>query len=225
MAEQDRSVWPRDAVVRSIRAHRIISVIRTPSRESAEGLIDALIEAGLHLIEVTLTTPEAADIIRGRSGNPEICVGAGTVMNPEDAALVIDAGARFVIAPYTDPETVAFCRSRSITVIPGTLTPSEVARAWSLGPDFVKVFPIAAMGGAKYLRAIRGPLPLVPIIPTGAGLDRDNIPDLFDAGAVAVGVSDGLATAEEIREGRWAPVTERARDLRAVVEGLGNPGG
>lgn len=212
MTAAGESKWDHARVVETIRGDRIIAVVRTPTEETARRLIDAFIAGGLRLIEVTLTTPGALGILRDLSRSGEICYGAGTVMDAQAADAVIDAGGHFVIAPHTDPGTVARCKERSVPVIPGTLTPSEVARAWSLGPDFVKVFPIAAMGGARYLRLFRGPLPDVPIIPTG-GVQREDLDGLFTAGAVAVGVSDGLATADDVRDGRWDEITDRAKAL------------
>ena len=209
--------WDHFTVCDTIRTERIIAVIRTDSEETGRRLIQTVTEGGLKLIEVTMTTPGALDLIREHADSEDFCVGAGTVMNPDAAAEVIDAGGHFVIAPYTDPATVAFCKEKEVVVIPGTLTPTEVTHAWALRPDFVKVFPIGPLGAAKYLRAIRGPLPDVPIIPTG-GTNLDNIDGLFEAGAVAVGVSDGLATANDIREGRWEEIGERAWALRASAK-------
>ena len=209
--------WDHFRVTDAIRTERIIAVIRTHDEATARKLIETVTEGGLTLIEVTMTTPGALDLIRENADNEDFCIGAGTVMDKDAAAAVIDAGGHFVIAPYTDPETVAFCKDNEIVVIPGTLTPTEVTRAWALRPDFVKVFPIGPVGAAKYLRAIRGPLPDVPIIPTG-GTNLDNIDDLFEAGAVAVGVSDGLATAQDIRQGLWEEIGERAWALRASAK-------
>ena len=210
-------VWDHLQVCDAIRTERIIAVIRTHDEASGRKLIQTVTEGGLKLVEVTLTTPGALDLIREFAGSEDFCVGAGTVMNKDAAAAVIDAGGHFVIAPYTDPETVAFCKEKEVVVIPGTLTPSEVTHAWALRPDFVKVFPIGPVGAAKYLRAIRGPLPDVPIIPTG-GTNLDNVEELFAAGAVAVGVSDGLATPQDIRQGLWQEIGERAWALRASAQ-------
>lgn len=208
--------WEKARVVQSIREERIIVVIRTPTEATARKLVEAVTAGGLGLIEVTLTTPGATKIIGDLSGRSDLCVGAGTVMDEKAARDVIDAGARFIISPHADPATIAACRELDVTVIPGTLTPSEVARAWSLGPDFVKVFPIATAGGARYLRTIRGPLPDIPIIPTG-GIQREDVEDLFRAGAVAVGVSDGLATTDDVRDGLWDRITDRAKALLDTV--------
>lgn len=216
MGAAGRAEWDRDRVTKTIRGDGIIGVIRTPTETAGRQLSEALVRGGLRLIEVTLTTPGALEIIRDLSGQDACCVGAGTVMDAAQADRVVQAGGRFVIAPHTDPDTVSFCKEKSVVVIPGTLTPSEVVRAWALRPDFVKVFPIAAMGGARYLRLFRGPLPDVPIIPTG-GVKRKDLPGLFEAGAAAVGVSDCLATAEDVREGRWEEITQRARDLLGAI--------
>ena len=219
MSAPGKSNWDHARVVETIRMDRIIAVVRTPTEESARKLIDAYARGGLRLIEVTLTTPGALEIIRDLSGGADLCVGAGTVMSADLAGAVIEAGGKYIIAPHTDPETIRFCKDRSTPVIPGTLTPSEVARAWSLRPDFVKVFPIAAMGGARYLRLFRGPLPDAPIIPTG-GVQLDDVEGLFDAGAVAIGVSDGLATAEDVKEGRWDQITGRAKAYLAALQSI-----
>ena len=182
-----------------LRATRVVAVIRAASADAALGLARALVRGGVTGIEITFSTPGAADAIRrARRELPDALLGAGTVLTEAELVAACDAGTSFLVSPHFDPALVAAARARGVPFLPGALTPTEIVRAWQGGATCVKLFPGSAVGPG-YLRAIRGPLPEIPIMPTG-GVDLDNLRDWLSAGAVAVGMGGKLAagTPEEV---------------------------
>jgi 2-dehydro-3-deoxyphosphogluconate aldolase/(4S)-4-hydroxy-2-oxoglutarate aldolase len=143
-------------------------------------------------------------------------VGAGTVLDAEAAARCLDAGAAFIVSPGFDPATVAAAHARGVPAMPGALTPTEVIAAWKAGADMVKIFPASAVGGPKYLRALRGPLPDVKLLPTG-GVNATTAADYIAAGAAALGVGSELVDPAALARGDDALLTTRARELVAAV--------
>ena len=194
----------------------IIPIVRTPTADDARAVIEAIAEGGISTIEITMTIPGAVDLINELSRAGQILVGAGTVLNAEMARECIGAGARFIISPGTDFEIIDYCSQVDVLVMPGALTPTEIINAWDAGADFVKVFPIAAVGGAKYLKLVKGPLPHIKIIPTG-GVDQTMAGELIKAGAEAVGVGSDLADASAAREGRASDITAAARKYLSIA--------
>ena len=146
----------------------------------------------------------------------EVVVGAGTVLDAETARTCILAGATFVISPSLNLATIEMCRRYSVVVTPGALTPTEVVTAWASGADAVKIFPCSAMGGAKYLKSLKAPLPQVLMIPTG-GVSLATAAEFIQAGAFALGVGADLVDTKAIREGQPEKVTEAARAYVAAV--------
>ncbi len=210
---------PRAEIIRRITEEAIVPVIRAPTPELALRAARALLAGGISVFEITMTVPDATEVIRAlvHELGDRAVVGAGTVLNAAAAHQCIDAGAAFVVSPGLDPETVIEAHGRGVPVMPGALTPTEVISAWNLGADLVKIFPISAVGGAKYLRALKGPLPAVKMLPTG-GITAANAAEYLAAGAVAVGIGSELVDVVALAEGRDATITERARELRAVVQ-------
>jgi len=194
----------------------IIPIVRTPTADDARAVIEAIAEGGISTIEITMTIPGAVELINELSRAGQILVGAGTVLNAEMARECIGAGARFIISPGTDFEIIDYCSQVDVLVMPGALTPTEIINAWDAGADFVKVFPIAAVGGAKYLKLVKGPLPHIKIIPTG-GVDQTMAGELIKAGAEAVGVGSDLADASAAREGRSSDITAAARKYLSIA--------
>lgn len=195
-----------------IRAAGVIPVIRTDSFEDASRLIDAIFEGGITVFEVTMTVPDAVNLIEklvNRFGDAAL-IGAGTVLDTRAAADCISAGARFVVSPALGPPTVEFCRRKDTVCFPGVLTPTEVVTAWRAGADAVKIFPCHAMGGPAYLRSLKAPFPNIDMMPTG-GVNLSNVADYFAAGAMAVGVGSELAAVRALREGRRDAIVEAAR--------------
>lgn len=171
----------------------VVAVIRAASVDAALAVSHALVRGGVTGIELTFSTPGAAEAIaRTRKELPDALVGAGTVLDAASLAAACDAGASFLVSPHTDEALIRAARERGVPFLPGALTPTEIVRAWQLGATCVKVFPGSAVGPG-YLKAIRAPLPHVPLMPTG-GVDEKNLGEWLKAGAIAVGMGGSLAT-------------------------------
>ena len=205
-------------VIQTIRDIGVIPVVRAQSADEAMQAIDAIREGGISILEITMTVPGAVGLIEEVSNRygDEVLVGAGTVLDPETARVCILAGARFIVSPALNPETIEVCRYNEIAVMPGALTPTEVVQAWTAGADFVKVFPAGAVGGASYLKSLKAPLPQIELIPTG-GVSLKTAADFIKAGASALGVGADLVDLKAIREGQQKLITERAREFVKIV--------
>ncbi|MDQ6871045.1 MAG: bifunctional 4-hydroxy-2-oxoglutarate aldolase/2-dehydro-3-deoxy-phosphogluconate aldolase [Gemmatimonadota bacterium] len=189
----------RSLVLSTIRAVGVIPVIRAESTDAAKSVVEALVEAGLAVAEITMTVPRAIEAIASVSKHfgDKVLLGAGTVTDADTARRAVDAGAEFIVTPCLIPEVIDAARRAEIAVLPGALTPTEVLEAFRLGGDMVKVFPAQNLGGASYLRALRGPFPDIPLVPTG-GVTLDNIREMFDAGAAAVGVGSEMISKDAL---------------------------
>lgn len=196
----------------------LVPVVRAASAEEAMAVVEAIKAGGVTIIEITLTVPGAVGVISEVAGryHNEVIVGAGTVLDAETARACILAGAQFIVSPSFSPGTIELCRRYGITVCPGALTPTEIVTAWQAGADIVKVFPCGAVGGAKYLRAIKGPLPQIDLIPTG-GVSLATAAEFIQAGAFALGVGTDLVDMQAIRAGQPQKVTEAARAYLELV--------
>lgn len=208
----------RDETLGRIRELGLMPVVRAQTADEAVRAIEAIREGGIDVLEITMTVPGAVRLIEEVSGRfgAEALIGAGTVLDPETARACILAGARFVVTPTLNTETIACCRRYGVPVFPGALTPTEVLAAWDAGADMVKVFPCSAVGGASYIKALKAPLPQVELVPTG-GVNLETAADFIKAGAAALGVGADLVDLKAIREGKAALVAERARKLAAIV--------
>ncbi len=206
------------AVIQTIRDIGIIPVVRAQSAEEAMKAIDAIRAGGISILEITMTVPGAVAVIEEVSQRygSEALVGAGTVLDGETARACIRAGARFIVSPVLNLETIEECKRSGIAVMPGALTPTEVVQAWSAGADFVKVFPAGAVGGASYIKSLKAPLPQIELVPTG-GVSLKTAADFIKAGASALGVGADLVDVKAIREGQANLVTERAREFVRIV--------
>lgn len=189
----------------------VVAVIRAPDRDSAERGVAALLAGGVTGIEITYSTPDAAQVIATlaeRYGD-RLVLGAGTIVTVEQAREAADAGATFLVAPGSDEEVSAAMLQTGRTVLLGALTPTEVMRVRKLGAHAVKVFP-ASLGGPGYLKALRGPFPDASFVPTG-GVNPGNLADWLAAGALAVGAGSDLCSTADLAEGRWTELEDRAR--------------
>lgn len=199
-------------VLERIKSIGIIPVVRASSGDEALLAVEAIKAGGLSVLEITMTVPGAVGIIEkiaDRYGD-EVLVGAGTVLNAETARDCLRAGARFVVSPALNFETIAYCRDAGCAVMPGALTPTEVVTAWSAGADLVKVFPCGAMGGASYIKSLRAPLPQIELVPTG-GVSLTTAASFIEAGAAAIGVGADLVDIKAIRAGKSERITETTR--------------
>lgn len=209
----------REQILQQIKKVGLVPVLRAPSAEIAVAAAQAIEKGGVPVVEVTMTVPGAIDVIREmvKSSQGRVLVGAGTVLDPETARACMLVGAQFVVSPSLNVKTIEMCRRYGVPVIPGALTPTEVVTAWEAGADVVKVFPCSAVGGPKYLAALKGPLPQIDLIPTG-GVSLATAADFLAAGAFALGVGGDLVDTKAIAEGKPEVVTESARKYLAIVE-------
>ena len=194
----------------------VIPVVRASSKEEALAVIEAIAAGGITTIEITMTVPGAVELMTKLSGREDLLIGAGSVLDPETARECIAAGAQFIVSPATNLDTILYCNETEIVVMPGALTPTEIANAWDAGADFVKVFPADSMGGAKYLKSLKAPLPDIKLIPTG-GVSQSTAADFIKAGAEAVGVGADLVDLKAIREGRAEDITNTAKKYLEIV--------
>jgi 2-dehydro-3-deoxyphosphogluconate aldolase/(4S)-4-hydroxy-2-oxoglutarate aldolase len=205
-------------VIQTIKDVGVIPVVRATSADEAMRAIEAIREGGIPVLEITMTVPGAVKLIEEvvKRYGKDVLVGAGTVLDPETATACISSGARFVVSPALNLETIACCRRLAVAVMPGALTPTEVVQAWNAGADFVKVFPAGAVGGPSYLKALKAPLPQIELVPTG-GVSLKTAGDFIRAGAAALGVGADLVDINAIREGQSALITERAKQFIEIV--------
>ncbi len=207
----------RDEAKAKIEAIGIIPAVRGTSAEDALFAAEAMSLAGIPIVEITMTVPGAVDVVRRLAHHlPETLVGAGTVLDVDTADRCIDAGARFITSPGFDRQIVEFANTRNVLVLPGALTPTEVITAWRAGADFVKVFPCAELGGERYIRALKGPFPQVPLIAAG-GITQQTAADYVAAGAAAIGVGGELVPRQAIHLRQLEWITELARRFLAIV--------
>jgi 2-dehydro-3-deoxyphosphogluconate aldolase/(4S)-4-hydroxy-2-oxoglutarate aldolase len=196
----------------------IVPVIRTVSAESAVLAVEAIYKGGVRAAEITMTVPgavSALEKVADRFGD-KIMLGAGTVLDPETARICMLAGAQFFVTPALRLATIEMAKRYSKVICPGALTPTEVLTAWEAGADVVKVFPCGNVGGARYIKALKGPFPQIEMIPTG-GVNLETAGDFLKAGACAVAVGGELVDAKTIQEGRYDLIEDRARQYLAVV--------
>ncbi len=199
----------KNEIIEKIGETKIIPVIRTDSADKARIIVEALIDGGIDVLEVTMTIPGAVELIARLSDeykNSAVVIGAGTVLDAETARNCIEAGAKFVVSPFLNVEIISFCNRNEIAVMPGALTPTEIFTARQVGADMVKVFPVSAMGGASYIKAVKTVFPQINIVPTG-GISLDSAVDYIKAGASAVGIGGELTGVEE------SIITKQARNL------------
>ncbi len=205
-------------VLAELKEIGLVPVLRAESVEKALALATAIADGGVTVLEVTMTVPGAIEVMRRLAKErPDILIGAGTVLDAETARMCILEGAKFVVSPALKLGTIEMCHRYSIAVLPGALTPTEVVTAWEAGADVVKVFPASALGGAKYLTALKGPLPQVELIPTG-GVSLATAEEFLEAGAFALGVGSDLVDAKAMAAGQPEKVTETAKKYLEIVK-------
>lgn len=208
----------REAVRAAIEKTGIVPAIRVDSAEAALFAAETLFSGGLHVLELTMTVPNAIDIIRQlRASHPDFAVGAGTVLDEKMAVECLDAGAAFLTSPGFEPQVVARAEERGIAVIPGALTPTEVMLASKAAADFIKIFPCSQVGGPSYIRALRAPFPHIAFIASG-GVNQQTAGEFIRAGAAALGIREELVPAEAVanRDTRW--IHELAHRFQVIVQ-------
>jgi 2-dehydro-3-deoxyphosphogluconate aldolase/(4S)-4-hydroxy-2-oxoglutarate aldolase len=200
-----------------LRAARVIPVVRTGSRHLAERAVEWLRGMGLDIFEITMTVPEAPALIRDLARDPALLVGAGTVPDRRTAEACLEAGARFLVAPWIDAEVAAAAHQAGACAMLGAMTPSEVRTALAAGADVVKIFPASSAGGPAHIRALCSVFPGVAFCPTG-GVDARNAPDYLSAGAAFVGIGGRLVDQGLLERGDRAAIEAAARDVLGLMQ-------
>jgi len=196
----------------------IVPIIRCDEGEQALEAARAVVRGGVDVLEVTMTVPGALSILEKLSDEfgDKLLLGAGTVLDPETARACMLAGCEFIVTPGLSVPTIEICKRYSKAVLPGALTPTEVLTAWEAGADLVKIFPIDNMGGSRYIKALKAPLPHIRMCPTG-GVTTSNVAEFLGAGADAVAVGSSLMNLKAMREGRYEEIEKAAREFLAAV--------
>ncbi len=212
----------RDVFSRMV-AEGLIPIIRVSSAKEAVKVADAIKAGGCSLIEVTMSVPGALDTIKELTlkYKDEIIMGAGTVLDTETGRAALLAGAQFIVTPTLNLDLIQLAHRYSAVIVPGAATPTEILTAWTAGADMVKVFPAAQLGGPEYLKALRGPLPQILLVPTG-GVNLQNAGAFIKAGATALGVGGELVDKKAVKENKFEIITQNTRAfLKAIGEAKG----
>jgi 2-dehydro-3-deoxyphosphogluconate aldolase/(4S)-4-hydroxy-2-oxoglutarate aldolase len=208
-----------EQVIQRIKEIGIIPVVRAANAVDAGHAVDAVQAGGIPVVEITMTVPDATSLIRqlAKTHGDKVLIGAGTVLNAEQATACIDAGAKFLVSPGLSIEVLEIAKQRTTLAFPGALTPTEIMSATAHGAKLLKIFPCGNMGGAKYLKSLRGPFPNLSFIPTG-GVNASNAAEFLAAGAFALGIGSELVDSTALREGKFDKITNAAKELVAVVQ-------
>jgi 2-dehydro-3-deoxyphosphogluconate aldolase/(4S)-4-hydroxy-2-oxoglutarate aldolase len=203
--------------LKRIREIGLVAVIRGPSSDLTLKMVEALVTGGVVGIEITYSTPNAPEVVKAldQKFGDQILLGMGTLTEPQQAAEAKAAGARFLVSPICDPELGKAMVATGLLVMIGALTPTEVHQAFRLGSDIVKVFPGSLVGPA-YVKALKGPFPHIPIMPTG-GVSSANVEEWFAAGVIGVGAGSELCPPQLAKEGRFEEITRKAREFVEAV--------
>ena len=202
----------------------IIPVIRAESTSQAIEAAEAICDGGIPIVEITMTVPGALEALRQLTRDMEsrLLVGAGTVLREDTVEQCVDAGAEFIITPGYNARVVARAKELDKLIMAGALSPTEVMEAWEAGSDFVKIFPCNAVGGPKYIRALKAPFPHVAMIPTG-GVNLENAADFLRAGADALGIGGELVSAAALKTGDLHAITAAAQQFLEIVRQTRSP--
>jgi 2-dehydro-3-deoxyphosphogluconate aldolase/(4S)-4-hydroxy-2-oxoglutarate aldolase len=208
----------KSEVLERIKELGVLAVIRGPSADLTVKMVEALVQGGISGIEITYSTPNAEEVVRAlvKKFGEGILVGMGTVTEIEQAETAKVAGAKFLVSPVCAPALIRSMIASGLLTMAGALTPTEVLQAYNLGSDIVKIFP-GSLGGPAYVKALKGPFPHIPMMPTG-GVSSSNVADWFATGVVAVGAGSELCPPQLAREGKFAEITKRAEEFAKIVK-------
>jgi len=212
-------MWNKEKAMKLIYDTGLIPIIRVETDDIAFKVANAFLEAGVNIIEVTMSVPGAVDVVKklvDQFGD-KVLIGTGTVVDGKMVREVIEAGSHFIVSPNYSKALIDTAHEFSKPIIPGALTPTEIYDAYTLGADAVKVFPCGNVGGASYLKAIRGPLPQIPLVPTG-GVNLKTAGPMLEAGAFALGVGGAITDKKAISEGNFEVITENVRKFIDIVK-------
>jgi 2-dehydro-3-deoxyphosphogluconate aldolase/(4S)-4-hydroxy-2-oxoglutarate aldolase len=210
----------RKELFEKVSMEQIIGVVREESVEAAESVAEAYARNGIRILEVTLTTPDAFDLMARfaqKYAALDVVIAAGTCRNPNDAALARRAGAQVIVSPHTDVRIIEYANENDLLCIAGAGTATEIIRAWEAGCDIVKVFPALYLGGPDYIRTLRGPIRDVPML-AGGPVPLDTIEQYLDAGCLAVNLGASLAVPELVKGEQWDEIGRRALLATSIVQ-------
>ena len=210
----------RSDLLNKVCTEQIIGVVREESFEAAEAVADAFAANGIRIVEITLTTPDAIDLIAKlaqRYGDIGVTLAAGTVRTSNDAAAARRAGAQVIVSPHTDIRVIEYATEHDLLCIAGAATPTEIVHAWEAGCDIVKVYPAMHLGGPDYIRTIRGPIRDVVML-AGGPVSLDTIEPYLDAGCVAVNLGGSLAMPDLVRTQQWEEIGRRALLAASIIQ-------
>ncbi|MFW9845618.1 MAG: bifunctional 4-hydroxy-2-oxoglutarate aldolase/2-dehydro-3-deoxy-phosphogluconate aldolase [Candidatus Thorarchaeota archaeon] len=212
-------MWDKKKSLDLIYSTGLIPIIRVDSTETAFKVAEAFLDGGVRIIEVTFSVPGATNVVRKLTQElgEEVLVGTGTVLNAKMVEEAVEAGSEFIVSPGYSKELIETTQKYSKPCIPGAMTPTEILDAFNLGSDAVKVFPCGNLGGAAYIKAVRAPLPHIPLVPTG-GVNLETAGPLLEAGAFALGVSSAITDKKAIGDGRFEVITENVRKFEEIVQ-------
>jgi Entner-Doudoroff aldolase len=210
----------RATVLEAFTENRCSAILRTEDKAAVGPALDAAIRGGFRIVEVTMTTPNCLEHIadlcsRSKHDGLNLTIGAGTVLTVDDAKQARAAGAQFLVSPVTDPQVITFCRQHDLVSIPGTFTPTEMMNAHKAGADLVKLFP-SPSGGPAFLKAIRGPLPFLRVLPT-SGVTEENCEDWLMAGAFGLGFVASLFEPMDMANHRFDAIEARAKRITTKI--------
>jgi 2-dehydro-3-deoxyphosphogluconate aldolase/(4S)-4-hydroxy-2-oxoglutarate aldolase len=204
--------WSKEKSLRLIREVGLVPIVRALSPEDALRAAEAIVAGDIGIAEITMTVPNAIHVmekVADKFGD-KVLLGAGTILDPETCRAAMLAGAEFIVTPALNVDVIELARRYSKPCMPGALTPTEVVTAWQAGADMVKIFPCGPVGGAKYIKALKGPFPQIDFVPTG-GVNLETTPEFIKAGASALGVGGELVDAKALREGKLEVISTNAR--------------
>jgi len=205
-------------VLEKVKELGLLAVIRGPSPELTVKMVEALVAGGVSGIEITYSTPNAEEVVRtlyDKFGD-SIVLGMGTLTKPDQALSAKAAGANFLVSPICEPNLIREMVSSGLLTMAGALTPTEVLQAYNLGADVIKIFP-GSLGGPAYIKALKGPFPYIPMMPTG-GVSAGNVAEWFATGVVAVGAGSELCPPQLAKEGKFDEITKRAAEFVQIVK-------
>src|SRR5579862_9919451 len=207
----------KESQLRQVLESGIVAVVRSPDSQQLVEVARALADGGVNVVEITMTVPNALEVLRQvrQALGDRVLLGAGTVLDPETARAVLLAGAEYIVAPTVNFDVIRLCRRYDKLVMPGAFTPTEILTAWEAGADIVKVFPADVVGPA-FFKAIKGPLPQVRVMPTG-GVDLTTAAAFLKAGACCLGVGGQLVEPKAVAEGNFTRLRDLARQYVAAV--------
>jgi 2-dehydro-3-deoxyphosphogluconate aldolase/(4S)-4-hydroxy-2-oxoglutarate aldolase len=212
-------MWLKEKAMKLIHDTALIPIIRVESADIAFKVADAFLCADMNIIEVTMSVPGAIDVVKQlvETFGEKVLIGTGTVVNGKAAEDAIEAGSHFIVSPNYSRDLIETAKKHNIPIIPGALTPTEIYEAYSMGADAVKIFPCGEVGGASYIKAIRSPLPQIPLVPTG-GVNLETAGPMLEAGAFALGVGSAITDKKAIKDGKYKVITENVKKFLEIVK-------